>query len=419
MLSLQDFSTADVLLVLVFWLIVGRLWYRQRATQIPRVPQGEPCQIEPPPLVSVIVPARNEAHQIAACVRSLLAQNYPRFELIVVDDRSEDGTGAILARLAAVDHRLTLVSGKPLPESWMGKTHALYQGYKVAKGDWLLFTDADTTHAPGLLAGVMVLLGHSSASCATMVGQQRSSSRGAALMNLSVCMGIFMLTDARKYRDPKSPVSTLAGQYIIFAREAYEAIGTHAAVQHFPSDDAALGYLAKLHGYLPLLIDAGDALQTTMYRTLTEAWRGWSRSMINNMWTVLGPGRGSVLLMILPVIMGLFWVAPWVLGISGMVRGDGRALTVGILQICAGLAVLHLAGRRWLPAIRDTMLMPLSVVVLMVMVWGGLAQAWYHGGMVWKGRIIRTRQRLPRWAPQELHRRDERDRKIDGESSPC
>jgi chlorobactene glucosyltransferase len=393
-MSLLELSTAEVVLVLMFWLIVGRLWYRQCVTQLPRVPRGVPCQWEQPPLVSIIVPARNEAHQIVACVQSLLTQDYPRFEVIAVDDCSEDDTGAILTRLAATDPRLTVVSGRPLPEGWMGKIHALYQGYQIAKGDWLLFTDADTTHTPGLLSGVMALLRPSTAACATVVGHQHAPGCGAHLMNVAVFTSIFMLTDLRKYRDPKSPVSTLNGQYIIFARRAYEAIGTHAAVRHFPSDDAALGYLTKLSGFIPLVIDGGDR------------WRGWSRSMINNMWTVLGPSRGSVLLILLTVIMGLFWVVPWVLGIYGMVWGDRSALTVGSLQIFAGLAVLYIAGGRWLSAVRDAIVMPLSVILLTAMVWGGLAQAWHRGGMMWKGRIMRIRHCLPPWNPQELRIRD-------------
>ena len=101
------------------------------------------------PEISIIVPARNEARQIEQCVRSLLAQNYPHVEIIVVDDRSEDDTAAIVARIAGEDPRVRLIAGEILPSGWVGKPWALHQGAQHARGDWLLFTDADTQHEPG------------------------------------------------------------------------------------------------------------------------------------------------------------------------------------------------------------------------------------------------------------------------------
>lgn len=99
------------------------------------------------PFLSIVVPARNEERQIEQCVRSLLAQRYPRFEVIAVNDRSEDRTGEILERIAAQDQRLRVIHGETLPGGWVGKPWALMQGADVALGDWLLFTDADTLHS--------------------------------------------------------------------------------------------------------------------------------------------------------------------------------------------------------------------------------------------------------------------------------
>ena len=109
-------------------------------------------ELPDPPSLSVIVPARNEARSIARCVRSLLAQTLPDYELIVVDDRSEDATPAILAELARAHPRLRVVRGEALPAGWVGKPWALVQGARAARGEWLLFTDADTRHAPAACA---------------------------------------------------------------------------------------------------------------------------------------------------------------------------------------------------------------------------------------------------------------------------
>jgi cellulose synthase/poly-beta-1,6-N-acetylglucosamine synthase-like glycosyltransferase len=389
--------------VLVFWLLAARLWYRQRTVPLPLVPQVDSSTLLETPLVSIIVPARNEERQIAACVQSLLAQDYTRCEVIVVNDRSEDDTGAILDRLAATEPRLKVVHGKPLPEGWMvGRTYPLYQGYQVAQGDWLLITDADTIHAPGLLTGVMAMLLDSPASYATILGFVREPTVGAYVMNLAVCMCIYMLTNPKSYYDPKSRISQLNGQYMLFAREAYEAIGTHEAVRHYAMDDTAMGYLAKLHGYVPLVIDGRDLLQTTMYYTLVESWRGWSRLMVNSMWITQGPVFGSIALLGRTLAMWLLWMTPWIVGGLGVLRGDHSLLLVGSLQLLACLAAIRVARGRWLAAVRDMLTMPVSVLLLTAVVGWTLIRAWRSGGTVWKGRVTRADHRLPPWNPQEL-----------------
>ena len=146
-------SLTDLIIVVVFWAIALFHWRRQSATPPPRVPRIAPSQLDNPPLVSIIVPARNEGDCIEHCVRSLLAQDYPRFEVLAVNDASQDDTGLILDRLAVTDRRLTVIHSALLPPGWMGKAHAIMQGYRVARGDWLVFTDADTEHAPWLLSG--------------------------------------------------------------------------------------------------------------------------------------------------------------------------------------------------------------------------------------------------------------------------
>jgi chlorobactene glucosyltransferase len=399
-------SITDMLCILAFWLLVVRLWYRQHTTQLPRVPQVEPSTLLEPPLVSIIMPVRNEAHQIAACIQSLLAQDYPRFEVIVVNDCSEDNTGAILDRLAAEDHRLRVVQGSPLPEDWIvGRSYPIYQGYRVAKGDWLLTTDADTIHAPGLLTGVMAMLLCSPASYATVLAFIREPTVGSYVMNLAVGTCIFMLTNPKGYYDPKSRVSQLNGQYMIFAREAYEAIGTHAAVRHYVIDDTAMGYLAKLHGYVPLVLDGRDVLQATMYCTLAESWRGWSRLLVTSLWITHGPGLGSVALLGFTAGMWLLWMTPWILGGLGLVWGHGNLLVVSSLQFLAGLIAICITRERWCATLRDILVMPVSVLLFTTAVGWILARVWNRGGMIWKGRVVNINHRLPPWNPQELRLR--------------
>jgi chlorobactene glucosyltransferase len=166
----------------------------------------------PPSLVSIILPARNEGAHIERCVRSLLAQDYPHVEIIAIDDCSEDDTGPILDRLAAGDRRLTVLHGAPLPPGWRGKAQAIVQSYRLARGDWRLFTDADTEHPPWLLAAVMAVVRDSPAVFATMWAPQRHPSLGVYLANLAVFTSIFLVTDRPSFHDPTSRHSLLNDQ---------------------------------------------------------------------------------------------------------------------------------------------------------------------------------------------------------------
>jgi len=332
-------------------------------------------------------------------VWSLLAQDYPRFEVIVVDDCSEDATGQILAQLGHADSRLKVVQGKPLPEGWMGKAHAIVQGYRQAKGDWLLFTDADTCHEPYLLSRVMGFILPGPVSLATAVGKQEEPGIGVTLVDLAVLSYIFMVSDRKGLADPKSRQSLVNGQYVLITRDAYEAVGTHEAVREYSSTDVSLGYLAKLKGFLTLGIDAGEALQTTLYPSFAEAYRGWSRSLVNGVWTALGPGLGSLTLLLLTVGLLFFWVVPWLTWLGGMENNDGAQVMVASLQILAVFGVLWMKSGKFLRAILELFQMPVSFLFFMAMVASGLTGAWFRKGTVWKGRIVPTAKRLPSWKP--------------------
>ena len=392
-------TASGVVSILLVWLFVWYRWSRQPTTPLPTVQTDQAQPLIDPPLVSVIVPARNEAHHITACVTSLLAQDYPNLEVIVVDDGSTDGTGAVVTALAKGEPRLTVVQGEPLPENWMGKAHACYQGYTRAKGPWLLFTDADTEHASFLLSGVMAVVLKAGASVATVLGRQRHPSFGVYLANLSVFMYIFLVTDPRGVADPRSRQSLVNGQYLLFSRAAYEEIGTHAAVRSYSSTDVSLGYLSKLHGLVPLYIDGRAALQTTMYRTFTEAFSGWARSLVNGMWTALGPGLGSLVLLTITIALWLFWVDPWWRWCTSLARETSTEWVVSSGQIVAGLLLIRLRIRNWAQVSTETLLMPVAFMLFTVMVVAGLTQAWVCRGTKWKGRVVRTSQRLPPWRP--------------------
>lgn len=396
---LSQLTFLDGFSILIFWGVVWHRWSRQCRGSMPQLPEDKPNLPDNPPLVSIIVPARNEEKNIERCVRSLLTQDYSRFEVIVVDDCSEDGTGQILAQFGNTDSRLKVIQGKPLPEGWMGKAHAIMQGFPQAQGDWLLFTDADTYHEPNLLSRVMGFILPRPVSLVTVGGKQGQSGLGVTLVNLVVWSYIFMVSDRKGLADSKSRQSLIYGQYVLMTREAYETVGTHEAVREYSSTDVSLGYLAKLKGFLALGINAGEALKTTMYSTFSEAYRGWSRSLVNGIWTALGPMFGSLTLLLLTVGLLFFWVVPWLTLLGGMETNNDAQALVGSLQILAVFCVSLMKNGGFFKAILDLILLPVSFLFFMAMVGSGLTGAWFRRGTIWKGRIVSTAKRLPPWKP--------------------
>jgi len=233
------------------------------------------------PQLSIVVPARNEERQIESCVRSLLCQHHPAFEVVVVDDCSEDATRSILERLASQDSRLKVVAGKPLPAGWVGKPWALVQGVAVARGEWLLFTDADTFHLPHGAASVhATAIQHGLDVLSVLTEQDLETLAERALMPslfLAILWGTGPIADVG---DPgKSDVALFNGQYIVISRDAYDAIGGHAAVRGEIAEDLELARAFKRDGRFRIALMASqDVARTRMYRSLSEIWHGFTKN---------------------------------------------------------------------------------------------------------------------------------------------
>ncbi len=219
--------------------------------------------IPPPdafPLVSIIIPARNEERNLREALQSVLTQDYPNREIIVVDDRSTDRTGAILEEMTARQSGLKLLRVTRLPQGWLGKNHALHLGAAEARGEYLLFTDADVVMAPSALAravGYMRKEGLDQLAVGPVV-----TMRGQVLNCFAGAFMVFFTLYARpwKVRDPKSSSHIGIGAFNLVRSEAYRAVGGHEAIAMRPDDDMKLGKLIKKKGFLQdLLGRQGDA----------------------------------------------------------------------------------------------------------------------------------------------------------------
>ena len=311
-----------------------------RVRQPPPLPDGGARDRDDPwPAVSVIVPARNEAHNIGTCVGSLVASDYPDFEVIVVDDRSEDGTGAV-ARAAGAGRaaRVEVLDGAALPEGWFGKQWACWQGARAARGDVLLFTDADTVHGAPLMARAVAALEQERADCVTVLGRQIMESFWERLVQPQV----FTLLAIRYPDMGRSPLpqrkwrSAIAnGQYLMFRRTAYDALGGHEAVRYEAAEDLRLAQTLVRSGGRLFIREALADFGTRMYRGLRELVEGWSKNMIPAGLQTLPP----LLRPVAPPLMLGSGVVLWLLPPAALVAALAGAGGPALLAWSAGVTV--------------------------------------------------------------------------------
>ena len=267
------------------------------------------------PLISVIIPARNEQRNIRHCLECMLQQDYPNFELIIVDDRSSDETPRILAELAGWDARLRVIEGVELPTGWAGKPHALVQGVTQARGDWLCFMDADTFASPGLLSATYSMASELRADMFSILTAQVLGSFWERTVLPLVFLGLSFGFPADRVNDPSRPDAISNGQYILIKRQVYEAIGGHGAVKDHIDEDKAIAVLAKRAGFRLVLADGRGVARTRMYTSLSEMWEGWTKNiylgLLDKLWLLsFGALLGLAVSFLLPVwLMGsLIWL---------------------------------------------------------------------------------------------------------------
>jgi glycosyltransferase involved in cell wall biosynthesis len=227
------------------------------------------------PTVSVIIPARNEEACLGDCLQSLVVQSGVAFEIIVVDDHSTDRTREIASSFPSVQ----VIEAGPLPEGWTGKNNAVTTGARQACGEWLLFTDADTQHLPGSLARAL-------AEAQTNHAEFLSYSPEQIVTGFweRAVMPVIFAELASKYRpsevsDPKSSAAAANGQYLLVTRDAYNAVGGHAAVAGSLLEDVELARLVKQSGRKIFFRFGGDAVRTHMYRSFPQLREGWTKNL--------------------------------------------------------------------------------------------------------------------------------------------
>jgi len=231
------------------------------------------------PRISVLVPARNEEDKIYACVKSLLAQDYPDFQVIVLDDNSTDLTGAILKDFTRQDERLHVIKGLPLPHDWLGKHWACHQLYRASDGGLLMFTDADTIHTPDTLRCAAAALEAENADMLSIVPRHKLVSWAEKLAMPIFALGVFANVPLPRRLRPKDiKVLSSSGKLMLFRRRAYEKSGGFEAIKQNVLDDLQLPQEITAAGMRYRLLDGTDNVSCRMYHNLKEVHEGLSKN---------------------------------------------------------------------------------------------------------------------------------------------
>lgn len=345
-------------------------------------PRLRPAAPGAAPFVSVLIPARDEAAAIAGTLRAWLAQDYPAFELLLLDDGSGDDTAALALQAAAGDDRFRLLTGEPLPVGWKGKNWACHQLAEAARGELLLFTDADVHWEAGALSALVAEMTRARADLLTVWPTQATRTWSERLVVSQMALVVIAYLPVLAVHHLPWPVFSAAnGQCLAFRRDAYRETGGHAAVRGAIVEDMAFAWAAKRRRLRLRMADGAGLVSARMYHDWPEVRDGFAKN-------ILYGHAGSVALLCFSCLFhwSLF-LAPWFWLAAGLAfPGFSGAWQAPLALVALGLLVraLTAAVTRQRPA--DALLMPVSVLLMTAITLRALR--WhFHGGPRWKGRV--------------------------------
>jgi chlorobactene glucosyltransferase len=376
MLIYQSIITAILAIMLLNTINNLRLFHRPARRAPPPAARA--------PLVSVLVPARNEERSIGRCVESLAQQDYPNLEILVLDDQSEDRTAAIVEDLARRCPTVRLLRGEPLPPNWHGKAYACAQLARAARGDWLLFVDADTVHAPEAISLTVQYAIQQQADLLTMIPQVLEGTVGEALLLPMVPMPFTAFLPMGLVNGRKFPwLAGALGPFLLFRREMYERIGGHEATRTDIAEDMKFSRLVKRSGGKLVWIDGTALVQIRFYHSFGEAWQGIAKSTFTTL-------NYSVLALVVGLVpcIALFFL-PYAFLAASLLTGQ-PTIALFWLPLCQVLLTwtfrLLIAQRfhmrRWMSFLHAA---TMGATVLFTL--QATYQALFGAGVAWKGRV--------------------------------
>jgi glycosyltransferase involved in cell wall biosynthesis len=345
--------------------------------------------------VAVLIPARNEERNIAACVETVLASVGVAVKVLVLDDASSDRTGEIVRSIAARDARVSLVQTQALPAGWNGKQRACWLLAQEADAPLMLFLDADVRLAQDAIARCVVEM--QATGVALLSGFPRQITVGwleKMLLPLIHFVLLGFLPMGRMRRSTSAAYSAGCGQFFLAEREAYFASGGHAAIRETRHDGLRLPQAFRRHGYRTDIVDLTEQAAVRMYESASAVWLGLAKNATEGL---AAPARIvplTVLLVvgqILPIMMLALWVAFYV---SSLVVGAtfDRPVLAAMVSLCLVLAVIGsylprlLAVRRFRQPVMSAWLHPLGILLLLLVQWYALGKQVFGRPVAWRAR---------------------------------
>ena len=329
------------------------------------------------PRVSVLIPARNEAANIGACIEGFLSQNYDNFEILVLDDQSTDQTGTIIEKFSEQHPEIQAIRGKPLPAGWLGKNWACHQLSEYANGEILIFTDADNCPAPNAIANTVAYMQKWELGLFSAFPEKVTVTLAEKLVVPVVDMFVYAgLPLWLTYFSRFPSLAAASGLWIAFTREAYQQVGGHQAVSDQIVEDVELSRLGKKSG-IRILTSAGTrVVSCRMYHSFSEVWNGFSKNLFGLV------RYKTILFFILMLCLFTMCVLPYITAWFPPLRALS---TVAIVMNIAMRMVLALKYRH--PFWTSVILHPLGILLTLLIGINSCFQV-RRGHLQWKGRQI-------------------------------
>ncbi len=372
----------QIIVAVILFIILVNLILNLRYLKTPSNESKVPLNA---PMVSILIPARNEADKISECLETLFKQDYPNYEIIVLDDNSRDNTADIVKQLADKDNRLRFIKGAPLPAGWSGKNYACYQMAKEAKGDWLLFVDADTTHAPHMLRGVMALALELNTSLLSGFPRQIAENMVMKLFTPTWYFILMAWCPLWWMQNSKRNMPSIAiGQFMLFSKSEYWRIGGHESVKSKVLEDIWLGIEVNKQGGKHVAVDLSDAVFCKMYDNFKGIWHGLTRS-------VYAVAEISLIALVGLIIFAcICYLIPFYSLWHEFSFTDGNNILKAIIliQVATIYFMRRLADRRFdNNSIVSVILHPVGILFLLCVVVNAIARKLAGTGISWKERL--------------------------------
>ena len=376
--------TAILVGVFLAWLSLTHTMY-QSFTKTPFLDKFEKKNM-PMPRVSVILPARNEENFISRCLETLSAQDYKDFEIIAIDDSSEDKTGEIIEKFAKQDSKIVHVSAREKPENWMGKNWACMEGFKKVTGSLLLFTDADTKFEKNVITLTVSHLQSEELDALTVIPRLRCIDRITKITLPMLSTFLHSRYSALNVNNPKKKVGYFFGSFFMIKKQVYEEIGTHERVKQEIVEDGALGKITKESGYALKMVRGEHLIEALYSRSSKEMWNGLKRLMVplyhqNASWAI-GVFFAVLFILFIPIPFLAYSIISFDSSLSFttlLIASIISTITVFLASALEAKMGLNLS-------LVNTIFAPLGSIIVVLGFLAGILQANKSTAVSWRGR---------------------------------